>query len=173
MPQPPVPQEFSTDRLYLRQWREADAGPLARLQGDPEMMRHMIGGPVSADESWAMIAMMAGHWRLRGFGLWAVEEKATERFIGRIGLWYPQGWPGLEVSWFIDKAQWGKGYASEGARACRDIAFERLGAADICSIIHPENAASIRVAEKIGEHPSRTLDVNGTEFLLYALEAAR
>ncbi|WP_420560222.1 GNAT family N-acetyltransferase [Tepidicaulis sp.] len=164
-----LPLSFETERLRLRQWRAEDVAPLARLHADPDMMRYMIGGAVSADESWSVIALMIGHWHLRGYGLWAVEEKASGAFLGRLGLWYPDGWPGLELSWFIDKTHWGKGYASEGARACRDMAFRALGPDEICSIIHPENAASRRVAEKLGEREARSIDVGGTDFLIYAM----
>ncbi len=73
------------------------------------------------------MAMFVGHWSLRGYGLWAAEERATGEFVGRIGLWNPEGWPGLEVGWLLDCACWGRGLATEGARAALAYAFTTLG----------------------------------------------
>lgn len=163
-----VPPEFETDRLFFRQWTEDDLAPLARLNADKEMVRYLGRGAVmSRADNWRQIALLLGHWQMRGYGLWAVEEKASAAFIGRIGLWYPEGWPGVEAGWLVDRAHWGKGYASEGGRAALEIGFERLGVSSICSVIHPENAASIRVAEKIGERFSRREEVMGVPAAIY------
>ena len=91
-----------------------------------------------------------GHWQIRGYGLWAAEEKQSGALIGRIGLYRPEGWPGLEVGWLVARERWGEGFATEGARAALDYAFTVLGEPRAISAIAPENAASIRVAEKLG-----------------------
>lgn len=165
-----VPPEFETERLFFRQWTEDDLGPFARLNADKEMVRYLGRGAVmSRADSWRQIALLMGHWQMRGYGLWAVDEKASGALIGRIGLWYPEGWPGLEVGWLVDRAHWGKGYASEGGRAALEMGFTQLGASSLCSVIHPENAASIRVAEKIGEGFARMVEVMGVEAALYTV----
>jgi RimJ/RimL family protein N-acetyltransferase len=115
------------------------------------------------------MATFVGHWSLRGYGLWAVEERATGKFIGRIGLWNPEGWLGLEVGWLLDRAWWGRGLATEGARAALDYAFATLGADHVISVIHPENTRSIRVAEKIGERFEREHDFDGNPALIYGI----
>jgi RimJ/RimL family protein N-acetyltransferase len=96
------------------------------------------------------MAMFVGHWQLRGYGVWAVEEKATGAFIGRVGLHNPDGWPGIEVGWTLGRASWGKGFATEAGRAALTWSFDALGLDHIISLIHPENARSIRVAERLG-----------------------
>ncbi len=79
----------------------------ARISADAEVMRHVGGGaPATRAQAWRAMAMFTGHWILRGYGLWATEERATGRFIGRIGLWNPEGWPGLEVGWLLDRDLW-------------------------------------------------------------------
>lgn len=116
------------------------------------------------------MALYLGHWELRGYGLWAAVEKATGRLVGRLGLWNPEGWPGLEVGWLLERASWGRGLATEGGRAALAHAFERLGASRVISVIHPDNAPSIGVAERLGETFERTAHVNGFDVLIYAID---
>ena len=109
---------LETPRLLLRQFRQNDSDALAALHADPEVMKYLGDGkPKARAETWLMMASYLGHWELRGFGLWAVEERATDEFIGRIGLLNPEGWPGLEVAWTLARDRWGKGFATEGAKA--------------------------------------------------------
>lgn len=140
-----------TDRLVLRGWREDDTEPLSRLLEDPDVMRFYppLQRP-ARDEAWRDIATMLGHWALRGYGLWAVDLKETGEFVGRIGLYYPEGWPGLEVGWFLDSHHWGKGLATEGGRASLEHAWRQLDADHVVSVIGRDNLASVRVAEKLG-----------------------
>jgi RimJ/RimL family protein N-acetyltransferase len=164
---------LTTDRLLLRGFQPDDQEPLAAIQGDPEVLRYVGDGqPLSPAASWRSLAMHIGHWHLRGYGNWAVVERASGRMIGRAGLWYPQGWPGLEVGWLLARDQWGKGYATEAARAVVQHAFTALGADHLISIIRPANVASIRVAEKIGETYERTTRINGREAAIYGLDRA-
>jgi RimJ/RimL family protein N-acetyltransferase len=92
---------------------------------------------------------MLGHWTLRGFGLWAVNRKSDGIFIGRVGLYYPDGWPGLEVGWVLARPYWGHGYATEAASASRDYGFKNYPVPNLISVIHPDNLASQRVAERL------------------------
>lgn len=109
-----------------------------------------LGGPATRSEAWRNMCMMAGAWTVHGFSMFSVIERATGRWIGRIGPWQPDGWPGTEVAWALIRDYTGRGYAFEAAVAAIDYAVEVLGWTDIIHTIHPENAASIRLAEKLG-----------------------
>jgi RimJ/RimL family protein N-acetyltransferase len=118
---------------------------------DPEVMRYIGSGrTLTREETWRAMAAALGHWVLRGYGLYAVEEKGSGRFVGRVGLINPEGWPGLELGWMIGRDQWGRGYATEAAAAVVRMAYDPLGATHVISLIRPQNVASIRVAEKLG-----------------------
>jgi RimJ/RimL family protein N-acetyltransferase len=164
-----VYETLETERLRLRTFVEADFDDYARMCADPEMMRYIgQGTAVSRADAWRSLAMLLGHWQLRGYGMWAVEEKATGAFIGRLGLHYPEGWPAIEVGWLIDRARWGQGLATEGGRAAINFGFERLNLERISSVIHPENAASIRVAEKLGMRLERTALLRDMDVQIYS-----
>ncbi len=163
---------LETPRLILRLFREADLDAYADMCGDPEVMRYIAAGqPLSRAESWRSMATMLGHWQLRGYGLWAVEERASGEMVGRIGCWNPEGWPGLEVGWMLRRRYWGRGFATEGARASLDYAFGVLGCEHVISLIRPENAASIRVAERLGERLEGRTELMGNEVLVYGIGA--
>lgn len=161
---------LETERLLLRQWREDDFEDYARLCGDPEVMRYLGGKPFSRLEAWRHMAFLIGHWQLRGYGHWAVEEKASSRLIGRMGFLYPQGWPGFEVGWTLERGSWGKGYASEGARRMMDYAFSEMGRDHVISLIHPENKGSINVAVKMGEKLEGETEILGIPVLIYGID---
>lgn len=145
-----VPEAAETERLILRQFTMADIEPVARMIGDAEVQRY-LGGPVTKEwEIWGYVARTVGHWTLRGYGPYAVTEKATGAFVGRIGLLNPQGWPGTEIAWTLDRPFWGKGYATEGALAVGRIGFGILKADALVSLIHPENLPSQKVAGRLG-----------------------
>ena len=96
------------------------------------------------------LMVMAGAWHLQGFAMFSVIEKATGRWIGRLGPWYPDGWPGTEVGWGLVRDCWGRGYATEGASAAMDWAFLTLGWTEVIHCIDPANAASQNVAKRLG-----------------------
>jgi RimJ/RimL family protein N-acetyltransferase len=161
---------LETDRLTLRMLRESDLDAYAEMCGDSEVMRYIGDGqPLPRPMAWWNLAMMVGHWALRGYGMCAAEERATSTLIGRIGFWNPEGWPGFELGWTLRRAFWGKGYATEGARAALRFAFTRLDRPHVISLIHPENAASIRVAERLGERRVDTAEVMGKPALVYRI----
>lgn len=160
-----------TPRLMLRPWRDDDVDPYAAMCADPEVMRHMgDGSTLTREDAWRQMAMFIGHWQLRGFGMWAVEERETQRFIGRVGLHQPEGWPGLEVGWMLARDTWGCGYATEAGRASLDHAWNVVGAQHVISVIAPDNVASLRVAERLGETPEGTHDLDGLEVLVYGID---
>ena len=163
------PQKVETARLLLRPFQQSDFDVYAAMMADPEVTRYLGSGATAGrDEAWRHLAMLAGHWRLRGFGHWAVEVKETGRFIGRVGLWYPEGWPEYEVGWVIDRDAWGHGYAAEAARVAVHHAYETLRLEHVISLILPENRRSIRVAEKLGGHREKQEDFRGYDTLFYA-----
>ena len=154
--------ELETERLQLRGLRIADLDAYARMYADPEVMRFLEqGAPLDRGAAFRSMALHLGHWQLRGFGQWALEERATGHFVGRAGLWQPEGWPGLEVGWVLDRAAWGHGYATEAGQAAVAYAFEVLHAEEIISLIRPENSGSIRVAERLGETYLRDVELFG------------
>jgi RimJ/RimL family protein N-acetyltransferase len=141
--------ELLTPRLRLRGFASGDADALAAMYADSEVMR-FLGGVIDREESWRKLALHVGHWALRGYGNWAVERRSDGVFLGRAGLWNPEGWPGLEVGWKFARHAWGQGFATEAGRAALDWAWSSLDVARIISLIHPENTASVRVAERLG-----------------------
>ena len=164
--------ELETDRLKLRMWRESDLDDYAEMCADPLVMRYLGGGEVlTRAEAWRSIAFFMGHWQMRGYGHWAVEEKASRRMIGRIGFLNPEGWPGFEIGWTLARQAWGQGYASEGARTALHYAFAELDQPHVISLIHPENTASKRVAERLGERlEGRTKLLDRWDVLIYGID---
>src|SRR4051812_14350423 len=144
---------IETERLLLRDWQPSDAAPFAALNADPEVTRY-LRGPMRRDESDELIARIRGHWQDHGFGLYAVEIKHSGAFAGFVGLaipsFLPEVLPAVEVGWRLAREHWGNGYATEGAQAAVDHGFSELSLRQIISIIHPDNAASVRVAERLG-----------------------
>lgn len=126
-----------------------DFDPWATLLADPEAS-HFLGGPMPRPLAWRGFMTMAGAWSLQGFAMFSVIEKASGRWIGRLGPWQPEGWPGPEVGWGLVRDAWGCGYATEGAAAAMQWAFEKLGWTDVIHSIAPENHASQAVARKLG-----------------------
>ena len=165
--------ELETERLRLRQFRPDDLDDYARITADGEVMRYIgDGAPYTREEAWRSLSHLIGHWELRGFGLWAAEEKRSGALVGRIGLYQPEGWPGLEVGWLVDRARWGQGFAGEGGAAALRFAFETLKPERLISIIQPANAASIRVAEKLGERFLEESELGGKPVAIYGIDAA-
>lgn len=161
---------LTTERLLMRAFRESDLDEYAALCADPEVMRYLgEGRPLTRWEAWRQMAMIIGHWQLRGYGMWAVEEKSTGKLLGRIGCFYPEGWPGFEIGWTLGRHAWGKGFATEGARAALDFAFHRLDQDHVISLIRPDNQASIRVAERLGESLEGSVTLFGGEALIYGI----
>lgn len=161
---------LETERLLMRWPRLADFEAYAALCADPEVMRFLGGKPFDRLEAWRQICAIVGHWHFRGYGLWAVEEKSSGEFIGRIGLHYPETWPGFELGWTLARHAWGKGYATEAALRALEYAFTELNRDRVISLIRPDNKASIRVAERIGETEQGRTELLGHEVLIYAID---
>ena len=114
------------------------------MMADPEVARFitMDGKAQDRMDAWRTMAYGLGHWALRGFGMWAVVEKSSGKFIGRVGPNYPEGWPTTEIGWSLARESWGKGYATEAARVTMDYAFTVLRWARAISLIAPDNVRS-------------------------------
>ena len=164
-----VKENLETERLALRMFRESDTDAYFEMVSDPEVMRFLGGKTMSRQEAWRNMAMVIGHWHLRGYGFWAVEEKGSGEMVGRVGCWNPEGWPGLEVGWALRRRFWGRGYATEAARASVRYAFDVLGQARVISLIAPENVNSVRVAERLGERPAGEWEVFRTKVVVHAV----
>jgi RimJ/RimL family protein N-acetyltransferase len=163
-----------TDRLLLRMFREEDLDAYAAICADAEVMRYLgEGKTLTRGEAWRQMAMILGHWQLRGYGLWAVEERATGALVGRLGFFQPEGWPGFELGWMLRRASWGQGYATEGARRALAHAFTDLGRDRVISLIRPDNRASVRVAARLGERLEGPTTLFGQDALVYAIDRAR
>jgi RimJ/RimL family protein N-acetyltransferase len=151
-------------------WRNDDFATYEKMCADPEIMKYLGGRVFDRLEAWRHMAFLVGHWELRGYGHWAVEEKESGKFVGRLGFLNPEGWPGFELGWTLAREAWGKGYATEGARRALDYAFNDLDKDHVISLIHPENKNSIRVAERLGEKLEGQTELLGHDVLIYGID---
>ncbi len=139
---------LETERLILRGPKiedfEAEAAFFAT-----ERSAH-VGGPLDRIDAWTNFTARAGHWTIRGYGFWSLEERATGRYLGRVGLFYPEGWPEEELGWTMMADGEGRGLAFEAALAARRYAYRELAWPTVMSLIKPENARSIALAERLG-----------------------
>ena len=145
---------IETERLLLRGFEERDFAAYAAIHADRDVM-HFIGGAEAPHEAWRGMTGMVGHWALRGFGFFCVEEKASGACIGHCGPWYPVDWPGHEVGYTLARSAQGKGYATEAARAALGFAYRELGWTTAISVIDAENHASQAVAKRLGARRER------------------
>ena len=141
--------ELETERLILRPPRADDLDAWTEMMEDEEAAR-FIGGVAPRSVCWRQLMTMIGAWHAHGFAMFSVIEKASGRWVGRLGPWQPEGWPGPEVGWAIARECWGRGYAGEGAEAATNWAFDTLGWTNVIHSIAPDNIASQRVAQKLG-----------------------
>jgi len=146
-------EALRTDRLLLRAWRDEDVAPFALMNADAEVMRY-FPAPLNAAETVAMIARIRAGFAANGMGLWALELPGEAGFIGYAGLW-PVTFdapfaPAVEVGWRLARPFWGRGLATEAARAAMADGYARLRLAEIVSFTVPANLRSIAVMERLG-----------------------
>ena len=158
---------LETERLQLRMLAADDFEQYAAIHMDPDVTRFTTRTHLSRMETWRHLAMIVGHWHLRGFGMWGVFERESGRLAGRVGFHQPDGWPDFELGWTMGKASWGKGYATEAARRCLEYARDVMKRDHLISLIDPQNHASIRVAERIGETVEGETQIDGHRVLIY------
>ena len=148
-----------TPRLLLRLPRESDAERFVNIHQDPEVLEQKqvtLTAPIGGLEvGLKNVNRMLRHWDQRGYGQWAVVERLSGQVIGCVGLFHPDGWPGIDLGWIFHRSRWGHGFATEAARAAIQWAWDRGDIDHIISLIAPHDLRSIRVAVKIGEQFER------------------
>ncbi len=170
---------IETARLVLRPWRDSDMLPFAEQNADPVVMR-LLGGVLSREESDAYAARAEAHLAMHGFCKWAVEAPGVAPFVGAVGLSYVRFeasfTPAVEVAWRLHRAFWGRGYATEAARAAIDDGFGRVGLQSIVAMTVPANRASLGVMQRLGmtrsiafDHPNCAPDHPLCRHVLYRL----
>ena len=142
---------LETERLRLRGHRVEDFDRFAELFASPRSK--FVNGPASRGDAWRMFAADVGQWVLLGFGAWAIERRHDRAYLGQIGLNQPADFPERELGWLLWEEFEGQGYALEAALCARDFAYRTLGWDTVVSYIDPDNAPSIRLAERMGATP--------------------
>lgn len=140
---------LETERLILRVPCAEDFERYAELMADEQAARY-IGGQLGRAAAWRRFLQMPGAWMIQGFAMFSVLEKSSGSWLGQLGPWKPEGWPGNEVGWSFHPDAWGKGYATEAARAAIDWAFDALGWTEVIHCIDPANVPSQRLAQRLG-----------------------
>lgn len=144
---------IETERLILREIDpERDFDAWAASMAEADTVRYLGTEPMTRAEAWRNMAVVIGHWSIRGYGFFSLESKETGEWVGRVGPWYPEGWPAPEIGWTISHEHLRRGYASEAARASIDYVFTKLGWDRVIHVILEGNDPSIGVAEKVGSH---------------------
>lgn len=164
-----IPLPLETERLSIRPLVEADAAALHEIWSDPEAMRYIPSGPLEAlDDALARVRRQIERHERSGLALWAVVERASGEVIGCCGLYPVEGsGPDVEVAYHFSRRRWGRGYATEAARACVD-AGRRAGLERIVAFAFPENCASTRVMEKIGMRYDGRVELYGSKLVRYS-----
>ena len=140
---------IETERLLLRPTQISDLDRWAEMMADEECAR-FLGGVQARSTVWRALMCMAGCWQLTGISMFSVIERSSGRWLGRIGPWYPDGWPGREVGWGLHRDAWGQGIALEASRAAMDYAFDVLGWDEVIHSIAPGNLPSQNLAKRLG-----------------------
>lgn len=156
---------LTTARMILREPREADFEAVAAFAASDRA--RFVGGPMSRWQAWRGFTSMIGHWLLRGFGFWTVEERDTGAIVGRVGLIAHDGWPETELGWHVYDGFEGQGYGYEAAMATRDHAYRVMGLPPMISLIAPENTRSRRLAERMGARVESETELMGNLCLIY------
>jgi [ribosomal protein S5]-alanine N-acetyltransferase len=160
---------IETARLRLTALTERHFDDYATMLADPDSTRYIGDGqPLDRTNAWRSLAMLLGHWQLRGYGMWALELKHGGEFIGRAGLFCPEGWPDLELGWMLKPEHRHHGYATEAGMAVLDFAWNHLRALRVISLVRVGNEASDRVAERLGGEHIDDMDFYGSDTHVFA-----
>ncbi len=172
MEEPFVIPRLNTERLLLRPFMPSDLDPFAEMVADKDVMHNATydGTPMTRAQAWNWLCLMLGHWHMRGFGIWGVEERSTGELVGRIGLQFLDWFDDVELVWMLAKSVWGKGYAAEGARAAISYGLDTLDLLRIAAVIHQENSTSIRLAERLGMEMEKEVKRQEIPFYQYVIK---
>lgn len=164
---------LQTARISMREWSRADLDRLATMVGDQDQMR-LYPRPKTRSEALAWIDRNRALHEEHGFCFWLMESIKEAEFLGYCGIrpWSLAGADEIEIGWHTRKEFWNRGFATEAANACRDLAFSRFDLGRLIGEIDPANSASRRVAEKIGMRPERKVVRDGYSFIIFAVERA-
>ena len=162
-----IPEKLESERLLLRTFCETDWEDLHAYYSDSEATKYTFGRALPEGETWRVVASMVGHWTLRGYGPYALENKSSGQVIGLCGLWYPNDRPDPELKWALARAFHGKGYASEAARKVKRMAQQYLPDTSLVSLIHPKNTPSINLALAIGAFYEKEYLFRGENWSVY------
>jgi RimJ/RimL family protein N-acetyltransferase len=163
----PVPLSIETPRLLLRQFVQDDWTAMHEQYSDIECTRYTSQRPHTEGQSWRIVASMAGHWALRGYGPYAVVELAGGAVIGTVGLWFPNDWPEPEIKWGLTRRYWGNGYAAEAVRAVQPVAVAHFDGRSPISLIDRENVRSLNLASAVGAVLEQVVEFRGGPWLMY------
>lgn len=150
---------LETDRLILRAPGAADLDAETAFWTSDRSK--FVGGPKQPHEVWRILATFIGHWTLRGYGMWAIEDKATGAYLGRTGAWHPGEWPEAEIGWTAMPEAEGKGIVFEAATAARDWLYTYGGWTTAISTIDVDNDRSQALAKRLGATYERDHDFPG------------
>jgi len=165
---------LETERLVLTTWQLSDSIALRPIATDVEVMRYITGGVPWTDERiQSFVTREVELFSERGFCRWKLLLKSTEEMIGFCGVGFWRDDPDPEIGWWLARKYWGRGLATEAARVALRDAFERVGFHRIISIAKPENAASIRIMEKVGLERECEFEKDGVQLVRYAIFRAK
>ncbi|HUQ34543.1 MAG TPA: GNAT family N-acetyltransferase [Pyrinomonadaceae bacterium] len=168
-----LPPEVETERLRLRAFTPEDLNDLHLIFGDPQVMKYISGGtPRSREETEIGMGRTIEGWQRRGFGFWAVTSKDDDKLIGYCGLILLENTTEIEVAYGFKRSQWGKGFATEAARACLRFGFEELKLERIVAVVNHGNVASQRVLEKLSMTYRREVHHYGADLMYYDISSA-
>jgi RimJ/RimL family protein N-acetyltransferase len=159
---------IETERLRLRPLGLADNDEFVALHDDPEVTRFIRR--LEQHEAADRLRLFEREWVERGHGMFAVLDRASGRFLGRVGLKYWPQFDETELGWVLRRDAWGHGYGTEAARACRDWGFASLDVSYLTAMIHPENEASIRLARRLGMAPLRSDVLLGDAVVVFSIK---
>lgn len=158
--------DIETRRLSLRRFRLDDLPALSAVFAKPEVWRFPYGRGFTTAETEQFLAVQIEEWNLCRFGCWLAIDRSTQRTVGYVGIsvpyFLPDILPAVEVGWRFDPDVWGRGYATEGATAALDAAFDMLGLDAVCSAPQVDNPSSSRVCDRLGMELERVVTLEGT-----------
>jgi RimJ/RimL family protein N-acetyltransferase len=157
-----------TTRLRMRPPQADDFLAFFDMHNAPDVLALLGLSQTDRAAAWRTFAQLLGHWQLRGWGQWAVCDRETGRVIGRVGFWFPEGAPEIELGWLIERARWGQGLATEAACAAMVHGFEVCGFKRFVSTVRADNFRSVRIASKLGGRLERCENQGGSEQRIYA-----
>jgi RimJ/RimL family protein N-acetyltransferase len=166
----PLPPTIKTTRLTLRVFSESDVPPHAQMCANRVCSRFLGNGePLTDRQAWEQMAAFIGHWQLRGYGMWAIEETATGVFLGRAGLVCPPDWPGVQVSWLFGRSAWGRGIEYEALVEVLRYAHKEQSVDSVLAFVHPDDFPSEQIVLQLRGKRAETVKLHGTSWTTHHL----